>query len=146
MKPEKQTFLKLCLTALLLLVALFGVWRVWDVRYKSIDTVDDGQMTASLLPLQNPTLISGEHGYWPDIQEVSVSKNDAKKKETEKSRYSEDVRSPDSFLREPVLSSASTINSSDDQWFPPLCKGVKEVEIEGKKIIMYLDSKPVRRD
>ena len=140
MKPGKQTFFKLCLAVLLLLVVLLGIWRFWSAQHKP---ADDKQMAASLLPLQNPTLISGEHGYWPDIQEVSVSKNDAKKKETEKSRYSEDVRSPDSILTEPVLSSDPTINSSDDQWSPPLCKGVKEVEIEGKKIIMYLDSKPV---
>ena len=73
MKPGKQTFLKPCLAVPLLLAALFGVWRVWDVRHKPIDTADDGQMTASLLPLQNPTLISGEHGYWPDIQEVGSS-------------------------------------------------------------------------
>ena len=88
-----------CLALLLLLGASFGVWRVWEVRHKPADTADDRQMAASLLPLQNPTLISGEHGYWPDIQEVSVSKNDAKKKEAEKSRYSEDVRSPDFAIK-----------------------------------------------
>ena len=63
MKPEKQTFLKPCLALLLLLAASFGVWRIWDVRHKPIDTADDRQMAASILPLQNPTLISGEHGY-----------------------------------------------------------------------------------
>ena len=71
MKPGKQTFLKPCLAVPLLLAALFGVWRVWDVRHKSIDTADDRQMAAPLLPLQNPTLISGEHGYRSDKEEIS---------------------------------------------------------------------------
>ena len=74
MKPGKQTFLKPCLAVPLLLAALLGVWRIWEVRHKPIDTadtVDDGQMTASLLPLENPTLIPGEHGYWPDKEETS---------------------------------------------------------------------------
>ena len=101
MKPGKQTFLKPCLAVPLLLAALFGVWRVWDVRHKSIDTADDGQMTASLLPLQNPTLISGEHGYWPDKEETSepsvvTSKSPgAEVKRDEEPSHSEDTRSLD---------------------------------------------------
>ena len=164
MKPGKQTFLKLCLAVLLLSAALLGIWRIWEVRHKPTDTADDGQMATSLLPLQNstlissddgqmaafllplqnPTLISMEHGYWPDIQEeVSASKNNVKKTESEKHQYSEGIRSPDNKLTEPVLSSAPTLDSSDDQWSPPLCNGFEEVEIEGKKIIMPLTCKPV---
>ena len=84
MKPGKQTFLKPCLAVPLLLAALFGVWRIWDVRHKSMDTADDGQMAAPLLPLQNPTLISGEHGYWSDEEETPelfVVISQSKKKE-----------------------------------------------------------------
>ena len=66
-----KKFLTPCLAVLLLLAVLLGIWRIWDVRHKSIDTADDGQMTASLLPLQNPTLISGEPGYWTEKEESS---------------------------------------------------------------------------
>ena len=48
-----KKFLTPCLAVLLLLAVLLGIWRIWDVRHKSIDTADDGQMAASLLPLQN---------------------------------------------------------------------------------------------
>ena len=109
MKPGKQTFLKPCLTVLLLLAASFGVWRVWDVRHKSIDTADDGQMTASLLPLQNPTLISGEPGYWTEKEESSNPfAVTSKSKETEE-RWDEEI-----------------------PWFIKGCKGL---ETESKPVI-----------
>ena len=98
MKPEKQTFLKPCLAFLLLLGASFGVWRIWDVWHKSIDTADDGQTAASLLPLQNPTLISRERGYLPDTEETSepfavISKSKgAEVTRDEKPPHSEDTR------------------------------------------------------
>ena len=139
MKPGKQTFLKPCLTALLLLVALLGVWRIWDVRHKSIDTADDGQMTASLLPLQNPTLISGEHGYWPDKEETSepsvvTSKSPgAEVKRDEEPSHSEDTRSLDIVSTEPMSSSSLEI-------YYPVCK----IETKaGKSLDLDVLSKPV---
>ena len=139
MKPGKQTFLKPCLAVPLLLAALFGVWRVWDVRHKSIDTADDGQMTASLLPLQNPTLISGEHGYWPDKEETSepsvvTSKSPgAEVKRDEEPSHSEDTRSLDIVSTEPMSSSSLEI-------YYPVCK----IETKaGKSLDLDVLSKPV---
>ena len=71
MKPGKQIFLKPCLAVLLLSAALFGIRQIWGAQHKPINTADDGQMAAPLLPLQNPTLISGEHGYRSDKEEIS---------------------------------------------------------------------------
>ena len=139
MKPGKQTSLKPCLAVPLLLAVLFGVWRVWDVRHKSIDTADDGQMTASLLPLQNPTLISGEHGYWPDKEEPSepsvvTSKSPgAEVKRDEEPSHSEDTRSLDIVSTEPMSSSSLEI-------YYPVCK----IETKaGKSLDLDVLSKPV---
>ncbi|MFC2594237.1 MAG: hypothetical protein ACFNW0_04115, partial [Fretibacterium sp.] len=112
MKPEKQTFLKLCLAVLLLSAALLGVWMVWEVRHKPADTADDGQMAASLLPLQKPTLISGEHGHLPDKEESSapfavISKSKgAEVTRDEKLSHPEDTRSLDIVPTEPMSSSS----------------------------------------
>ena len=156
MRPEKQTFLKPCLAVLLLLAALLGIWRIWDVRHKSIDTVDtvdtvdtadDGQMTASLLPLQNPTLIPGEHGYWPDKEETSepsVVTSQSKGAEVtrdEKPPHSEDTRGLYIALTKPM--SSFDPKTPYIQGIIGACKGFKEVEIEGEKIIMDLASKPL---
>ena len=146
MKPEKQTFLKPCLALLLLLAASFGVWRIWDVRHKPIDTADDRQMAASLLPLQNSTLISGEHGYWPDKEETSepsvvTSKSPgAEVKRDEEPSHSEDTRSLDIVSTK----SASSFDSKTRYLrIMGACKRFEEVEIEGKKIKRLLPCKPV---
>ena len=145
MKPGKQTFLKPCLAVPLLLAALFGVWRVWDVRHKSIDTADDGQTAASFLPLQNPTLISGEHGYWPDKEETSepsVVTSQSKGAEVTRDKeppHPEDTRSLYIALTNP----ASSFDPKKRYIQMGACKGFREVEIEGKKFIMDLLSKPV---
>ena len=139
MKPGKQTFLKPCLTVLLLLAASFGVWRIWEVRHKSIDTADDGQMAASLLPLQNSTLISGEHGYWPDKEETSepsvvTSKSPGTEvRRDEEPSHSEDTRSLDIVSTEPMSSSSLEI-------YYPVCK----IETKaGKSLDLDVLSKPV---
>ena len=115
MKPEKQTSLKLCLTVLLLLAALFEIWRIWGAQHKPIDTADNGQMTAPLLPLQNPTLISGEHGYRSNKEEISEPfAVTSKSKETEE-RWDEEI-----------------------PWFIKGCKGL---ETESKPVIyLYPES------
>ena len=147
MKPGKQTFLKLCLAVLLLSAALLGVWRIWEVQHKPADTADNGQMTASLLPLQNPTLIPGEHGYWPDKEETSepfavISKSKgAEVTRDEKPPHSEDTRGLYIALTKPM--SSFDPKTPYIQGIIGACKGFKEVEIEGEKIIMELDSKPV---
>ena len=110
MRPEKQTFLKPCLAVLLLLAALLGIWRIWEVRHKPIDTAEDGQMAASLLPLQNPTLISRERGYLPDTEETSepfavISKSKgAEVTRDEKPPHSEDTRGLYIALTKPMSS------------------------------------------
>ena len=146
MKPGKQTFLKPCLAVPLLLAALFGVWRVWDVRHKSIDTADDGQMTASLLPLQNPTLIPGEHGYWPDKEETSepsVVTSQSKGAEVtrdEELPHPEDKRSLDIVPTEPMSSSSLEDSSSLKDIYYPACK----IETKaGKSLDLDVLSKPV---
>ena len=142
-----EKFLKPCLALLLLLGASFGVWRVWEVRHKSMDTADDGLMAASLLPLQNPTLISGEHGYWPDKEEtsepfaVTSQSKGAEVIRGEKPPHSEDTRGLYIALTNPA--SSSDQKTRYIQRIMDACKGFKEVEIEGKKFIMELDSKPV---
>ena len=86
-----KKFLKLCIVVLLLSAALFEIWRIWGAQHKPIDTADNGQMTAPLLPLQNPTLISGEHGYRSNKEEISEPfAVTSKSKETEE-RWDEEI-------------------------------------------------------
>ena len=136
MKPGKQTFLKPCLAVLLLLLVLLGIWRFWGAQHKP---ADDKQMAASLLPLQNPTLISGEHGYWPDKEETSepsvvTSKSPgAEVKRDEEPSHSEDTRSLDIVSTEPMSSSSLEI-------YYPVCK----IETKaGKSLDLDVLSKPV---
>ena len=147
MKPEKQTFLKPCLALLLLLAASFGVWRIWDVRHKPIDTADDRQMAASLLPLQNSTLISGEHGYWPDKEETSEpSVVTSQLKGAEVTRDKEPPHPKDTRSLYIALTNPASSFDQKKQYIKKIksaCKGFKEVEFEGKKIIMRLRCKPV---
>ena len=132
-----KKFLKPCLTVLLLLAASFGVWRIWEVRHKPADTADDGQMAASLLPLQNPTLISGEHGYWPDKEETSepfAVTSQSKGAEVTRDKeppHPEDTRSLYIALTNPASSSDSNTQN------PP-----RRIRVEGCKEF-NLDSKPV---
>ena len=143
MKPGEQTFLKPCFAVPLLLAALFEVWRIWDVRHKSMETADDGQMAAPLLPLQNPTLISGEHGYWSDEEETPelfVVISQSKKKEGEKPHHTKLPRSLYIALTKP----ASSFDSKTRYLrIMGACKRFEEVEIEGKKIKRLLPCKPV---
>ena len=86
-----KKFLKLCIVVLLLSAALFEIWRIWGAQHKPIDTADNGQMTAPLFPLQNPTLISGEHGYRSNKEEISEPfAVTSKSKETEE-RWDEEI-------------------------------------------------------
>ena len=83
--------------------------RIWGAQHKTIDTADNGQMTAPLLPLQNPTLISGEHGYRSNKEEISEPfAVTSKSKETEE-RWDEEI-----------------------PWFIKGCKGL---ETESKPVI-----------
>ena len=146
MKPEKQTFLKPCLALLLLLAASFGVWRIWDVRHKPADTADDRQMAASLLPLQNPTLISGEHGYWPDKEETSEPfAVTSQSKGAEVTRDKEPPHPEDTRSLDIVSTKSASSFDSKTRYLRIMgaCKRFEEVEIEGKKIIMPLECKPV---
>ena len=143
-----KKFLTPCLAVLLLLAVLLGIWRIWDVRHKSIDTADDGQMAASLLPLQNPTLISGEHGYWPDKEEtsepfaVTSQSKGAEVTRDEKPPHSQDTRGLYIALTKPM--SSFDPKTRYIQGIIGACKGFEEVEIEGKKIKTLLPpSKPV---
>ena len=108
-------------------------------QYKPADTADDGQTAASFLPLQNPTLISGEHGYWPDKEEPSepsvvTSKSPgAEVKRDEEPSHSEDTRSLDIVSTEPMSSSSLEI-------YYPVCK----IETKaGKSLDLDVLSKPV---
>ena len=142
MKPGKQTFFKLCIAVLLLSAALLGIWRIWSAQHKP---ADDKQMAASLLPLQNPTLISGEHGYWPDKEETSepsVVTSQSKGAEVTRDKeppHPEDTRSLYIALTNP----ASSFDPKKRYIQMGACKGFREVEIEGKKFIMDLLWQPI---
>ena len=104
MKPGKQTFFKLCLAVLLLLLVLLGIRQIWSAQHKP---ADDKQMAASFLPLQNPTLVSGEHGYWSDEEETPelfVVISQSKKKEGEKPHHTKVPRSLYIALTKPASS------------------------------------------
>ena len=137
---SKNTFLKACFVAFLLSAALFGVWRIWEVRHRPIDTADDGQMAASLLPLQKPTLISGEHGHLPDKEEssapfavISKSKGAEVTRDKELSPP-EDTRNSDIASTEPA-----SISSSNTQYPPRRIRvgGCEEFNL-GYKPVIYL--------
>ena len=85
---------------------LLGIRQIWSAQHKP---ADDKQMAASFLPLQNPTLISGEHGYRSDKEEISEPfAVTSKSKETEE-RWDEEI-----------------------PWFIKGCKGL---ETESKPVI-----------
>ena len=91
---------------LLLLAALLGIRQIWSAQHKP---ADNKQMAASFLPLQNPTLISGEHDYRSDKEEI-----------------------PEPFA---VTSKSKKTEERWDEEIPWFIKGCKGLETESKPVI-----------